>query len=286
MFILTKKAMKILNFILYGNIFIALCAFTQTFQTYCFLEQGKSALNILPFFVAAATFFLYNIHKPITFFLKKQFVENQRFLKTKAFSTPLSILTALSGIFCFYAFFQVQRATQLSLIVAAILSLAYVLPVFGQLRLRDLPYVKIFTIAFVWAFVTVILPVCELGKTINIGECLMFLERALFIFALTIPFDIRDMDWDAQTNVKTIPLSIGIIKAQYLAILCLIICIVLDFILNRLTIYNFRTIVILNISYLISGIVIYATKKNKSDYYFYGLIDGMMLMQSLFIILI
>jgi 4-hydroxybenzoate polyprenyltransferase len=278
--------MKTLNFILYGNIFIALCAFTQTLQTYCFLEHGKPPLSILSFFVAAATFFLYNIHKPITFFLKKQFAENQRFLKTKMFSTPLSILTALSGIFCFYAFFQIQRATQLSLIVAVVLSLAYVLPVLGRLRLRDLPYVKIFTIAFVWAFVTVILPVCELGQTINIGVSLMFLERALFIFALTIPFDIRDMDWDERANLKTIPLSIGIAKAQYLAILCLIICVGLDFILNRLTIYDFKTIIILNISYLISSIAIYATKENRSDYYFYGLIDGMMLMQSLVIILI
>lgn len=278
--------MKTLNFILYGNIFIALCAFAQTLQTYCFLEHGKPSLSILPIFVAVATFFLYNIHKPITFFLKKQFVENQRFLKTKTFSTPLSILTAFSGMFCFYAFFQLQRATQLSLIVAAVLSLAYVLPIFGRLRLRDLPYVKIFTIAFVWAFVTVILPVCELGKTINIGVSLMFLERFLFIFALTIPFDIRDMDWDAQTNVKTIPLSIGLKKAQYLAISCLIICVFLDFILNILDFYDFKDMLILIISYLLSGIIIYLTHTNRSDYFFYGLIDGMMLLQSIVIILV
>ena len=278
--------LKTINFILYGNFFIAICAFVQTLQTYFFLEANKPPLSILPIFIAAATFFLYNIHKPITYFLKKQFIENQRFLKTKAFSTPLSILTVLSGLFCFYAFFQIQTTTQLSLIVAATLSLAYVLPIFRGLRLRDLPFVKIFTIAFVWAFVTVILPVQELHKTMDINTRLMFSEKALFIFALTIPFDIRDMDFDALTNIKTIPLSIGLKKAKYLAFLSLIVCILFVFILNKNEIYSTKQTILLTISYLASSIVIYFTQKNRNDYFFYGLTDGMMIFQSLLTLLI
>lgn len=278
--------LKTINFILYGNFFIAICAFVQTLQTYLFLEANNTPLSILPIFIAAATFFLYNIHKPITYFLKKQFIENQRFLKTKAFSTPLSILTVLSGLFCFYAFFQIQTKTQLSLIVAATLSLAYVLPVFRGRRLRDLPFVKIFTIAFVWAFVTVILPVQELHKTMDINIGLMFLEKTCFVFALTIPFDIRDMDFDALTNIKTLPLSIGLKKAKYLAFLCLIICIFLIFILNKNEIYSTKQTILLTISYLASSIVIYFTQKNRNDYFFYGLTDGMMIFQSLLTLLI
>lgn len=278
--------LKTINFILYGNFFIAICAFVQTLQTYFFLEANNTPLSILPIFIAAATFFLYNIHKPITYFLKKQFIENQRFLKTKAFSTPLSILTVLSGLFCFYAFFQIQTTTQLSLIVAATLSLAYVLPVFRGRRLRDLPFVKIFTIAFVWAFVTVILPVQELHKTMDINIGLMFLEKTCFVFALTIPFDIRDMDFDALTNIKTLPLSIGLKKAKYLAFLCLIICIFLIFILNKNEIYSTKQTILLTISYLASSIVIYFTQKNRNDYFFYGLTDGMMIFQSLLTLLI
>lgn len=286
--------MKTINFILYGNFFIAICAFVQTLQTYFFLEKGHALISlkaigifhILPIFVAAATFFLYNIHKPITYFLKKQLIENQRFLKTKTFSTPLSIFTILAGLFCFYAFFKIQTKTQLSLLVAATLSLAYVLPIFRGLRLRDLPFIKIFTIAFVWAFVTVILPAQELHRTIDINIGLIFLEKVLFIFALTIPFDIRDMDWDAQTGIKTIPLSIGSKKAKYLAFLCLISCLGLVFILNNKEIYTPKQAFILIISYFMSSIVIYLTEKNRNDYFFYGLTDGMMLLQSLLILLI
>ena len=224
--------MKIINFILYGNFFIALCAAAQTIQSFFFLENNCFYPHILPVFVWASTFFLYNIHKPITYFLKKQLVDNQRFLKTKAFSTPLSILTILAGLGCLFLFFQLKTKTQLSLSFAAILSLAYVIPIFGQKRLRDLPFIKIFTIAFVWAFVVIILPLQELGKTINTITIILFMEKAFFVFALTIPFDIRDVDWDAKTNVKTIPLSIGIQNAKSLAILCLIGSIVFVFLLH------------------------------------------------------
>ena len=278
--------MKIINFLLYGNFFIALCAYSQTVQTCRFLGDDNISQSVLPIFVAAATFFLYNIHKPITFFLKKQLVDNQRFLKTKSFSSPLSILTILAGLFCMYYFFSIKTITQWSLIVAAFFSLAYVLPVFGGKRLRDLPYIKIFTIAFVWAFVTVILPVQEYGNILDSHVKLMVFERALFVFAITIPFDIRDLDVDAKTNVKTIPLSIGVQKAKYLSILALIGCIFIVFVLNKQAVYTFKNTIALFLTYIISAVVVGFSQKERSDYYFYGLTDGMMLMQSLFFYII
>ena len=81
--------MKTLDFVLYGNVLIAVCAFVQTLQTAYILNsentEGLLTDSVLPIFAAAATFFLYNLHKPISFLLKKQLIENQRFLKTKAF---------------------------------------------------------------------------------------------------------------------------------------------------------------------------------------------------------
>ena len=278
--------MKIINFLLYGNFFIALCAYSQTVQTCRFLGDDNISQSVLPIFVAAATFFLYNIHKPITFFLKKQLVDNQRFLKTKSFSSPLSILTILAGLFCMYYFFSIKTITQWSLIVAAFLSLAYVLPIFGGKRLRDLPYIKIFTIAFVWAFVTVILPVQEYGNILDSHVRWMFLERALFVFALTIPFDIRDLDVDTKTNVKTIPLSMGVQKAKYLGILAIISCIFIVLTLNIQGVYSIKNTIALLLTYAVSSLVVGFTRKGRSDYYFYGLADGMMLLQSVFFYII
>ena len=182
----------------------------------------------------------------------------------------------------YFFFFNIKTATQWSLIIAAFFSLAYVLPVFGGKRLRDLPYIKIFTIAFIWAFVTVILPTQEYNNILDNHLRWMFLERTLFIFALTIPFDIRDIDVDTKTNVKTIPLSIGVQKAKYLGILALIVCIFIVFILKEQTIYSFKNTIALLFTYTITAVVVGFSQKEKSDYYFYGLTDGMMLLQSLF----
>lgn len=270
--------MKIINFILYGNFFIAFCAYAQTAHTSHIL--GYNNTHILSIFVASATFFLYNIHKPITYILKKQLIDNQRFLKTKSFSTPLSIFTIFAGIVCFYLFFELNTKTQVSLILAAALSLTYVLPILGGRRLRDFPFVKIFTIAFVWAFVTVILPVQEYGQ-FSISPILpIFSEKILFIFALTIPFDIRDVDWDTKTNVKTIPLSIGIQNAKKLGILSLVGSIYIVFNLKNQDTYASINATALLLTYLTSIFIIAISRKDRSDYFFYGLTDGMLLLPS------
>ena len=106
----------------------------------------------------------------------------------------------------------------------------------------------------------------------------------LFYFRLVQPFDIRDIDWDTQTNVKTIPLSIGIKNAKIMAISALIIAILMGLFLKNKAIYNELLYLKLICVYLITAFIILKTRKNRSDYFFYGLVDGMILMQSLVVL--
>ena len=285
---LKKTLRKLLDFIIYGNVFIAFCAAMSTYSTGLILSVPTDSSFIiyyssLPIFVGAATFFLYNLHKPVTYFLKKQFIENQRFTRTKDFQGPLSILSILAAIFCIYYFFQLKTASQWMLIVMAFLSLGYVLPILGNgRRLRDIPYLKIFLIVLVWSVITVGLPFLELNNNISTAHFLrLCIERSCFIFALCIPFDIRDMDWDSRTNVKTIPLSIGVEKAKILAIIVLIVSLS-TYYLGKNTIitnptHDFKIIGV----YTITTFIILKTDKNRSDYFFYVGVDGMILLQSL-----
>ena len=50
----------------------------------------------------------------------------------------------------------------------------------------------------------------------------MFFERFLFIMAITIPFDIRDLKIDNQVGLKTIPSILGIKKSKMIAYFLLI----------------------------------------------------------------
>ena len=291
---LKNSLFRLLDFIIYGNVFIAFCAAMSTYATGLIINSSYTAFTSqdssfiiphlsLPIFVGMATFFLYNLHKPVTYFLKKQFIENQRFTRTKAFQGPLSILSILAAIYCIYYFFQLKTVSQCVLILMAFLSLGYVLPILGNgRRLRDIPYLKIFLIAIVWSIITVGLPFLELNNNISTLLFLrLFMGRSCFIFALCIPFDIRDMDWDSRTNVKTIPLSIGVEKAKILAIIALIVSLSMHYLGNDKIrthpAYNFKLIVV----YTITAFIILKTHKNRSDYFFYGGVDGMILLQSL-----
>ena len=277
---------RLFDFIIYGNVLIAICAAMSTLSTAFILNNliNKNDLK-LALFVGAATFFLYNLHKPITYFLRKQFIDNQRFRKTKTFQTPLSILTVLAGIYCFYFFFKLALNAQILLIGMAFLSLGYVLPILGNgRRLRDLAYLKIFLIAIVWAAITVVFPLLDLNIPMrNTFVSQLFIERACFIFALCIPFDIRDMDWDIKTNVKTIPLSIGVKNAKIMGISALIIAILMVLFLKSKAIYSEIICIKSIIIYLISILILIKTNKTYNDYFFYGLVDGMILIQSLII---
>ena len=274
---------KTVNFLLYGNFFIASCALAQTLQTCRILHFKTESFNFLSIFITAATFVLYNLHKPITFLLKQQVIENQRFRLTKQFSRPLSILTVLAVVLCCFLFFKLKILTQLILVAAAFLSLGYILPVLGGgRRLRDLAFLKIFLIAIVWSVVTVILPTAEMGgATAFDGKIgLLFIERAAFIFALTMPFDIRDMAWDSATEVQTIPLSIGIGRAKYLAFAALIFSFSMSCVLCKMGIYSIGQLAAVGFSLVVSGGVVSFSNENRSDYFFYGLTDGMMWLQS------
>jgi 4-hydroxybenzoate polyprenyltransferase len=277
-----KGLQYIVDFILLGNFFIAACATLQTLQT-CKLRYFSVAGSPVLVFVFCGTFLLYNIHKPITYWLKKEFIVNPRFQNTKRFEAPLSILTFVAALICFNCFFLFKQTGQQAVMISGALSLAYVLPFLKGKRLRDLPYLKIIIISLVWAFVCVVLPTSIVGRGWALPESLMFLEKALFIFALTIPFDIRDMKWDAETGVKTIPLSIGIEKAKRWSSYAIIGSFFLVIILSYFGVYSLKQYMALSISLILSEYLIQKTQVKNSNLFFYGLIDGQLMLQSLLI---
>ena len=84
-------------------------------------------------------------------------------------------------------------------------------------HLRKIKYFKIFMIAFAWSYFSVFLPAVELLVPIDEKIILIFLAIYLKVFAITIPFDIRDIEFD-KSKVVTIPLKLGIQKSKILSI--------------------------------------------------------------------
>lgn len=282
---------KFINLIFYSNLWIAACALAMAFQSQLLFGKtlNMSAIMGVVFF---ATWFIYAIHRIVALQKVKDFQSEGRYLVISTFKNHIVIYAAIAAIGGFIAFWGVSRAVQVSLIIPAFISLAYVFPVFkGNLRIRDFNYIKIFLIALVWAWVTVLLPALEWGEIDELSTWLMAAERFIFIFSITLPFDIRDLKIDEQSEVKTIPARIGIPRTKYLAYGCLLLMLVLSFVNYLIDYqnyfpkegYSFSTFLALSISALTTGVFIYLSDRVEHDYYFTGLMDGTMILQFLLV---
>lgn len=135
-------------------------------------------------------------------------------IKKRSFSSDLShivVITLFSFAGAFVSALFLNPITLAASLIPGFLSAAYALPLHRRLKgLRQVYGLKIFVIGLVWAFVTVLLPFAQTyGHAFpNTETYAAFLQRLLFVIALTIPFDIRDRASDPK-SLGTIPMIFG-----------------------------------------------------------------------------
>lgn len=185
---------------------------------------------------------------------------------------------AVGAILALGSFPFLSHAVWIILLPAVGLSLLYVFPIVNKKKLREFGIWKIFMIATVWAVVTVILPAVSIPNFQFSWELsAMILERWLFIFALTIPFDIRDIENDRAKGIQTIPLKIGYRQSIVVAIFSLVAFAVLAGFRLQFTGQTSSSVVYACVT-LVSMVLISKANPNRSDLYFTCFIDGMMLL--------
>ena len=116
----------------------------------------------------------------------------------------------ISGIMAGILVFCLKWDTLIILIPAGILSAFYV----GRFLLRqipgfrDLPFLKAYVVAVAWTSMLVFLPLMQTHAGWNATQLWYSLAMFLFIFALAVIFDLRDVPIDDPT-MKTIPHLLG-----------------------------------------------------------------------------
>ncbi len=280
---LLQLVRKIIDLLLYGNFFIAFCAVAMLLQTE-WLVFGQLKWTYLTTFSFAATLCLYAIHRIVGIQKVQAFNEKYRYHIIEKYQTHILIYAVVGGGVAALLFFQLNWKNQLLIIIPSLLALGYVLPFFGsKRRLRDFHYIKIFLVALVWAFITVILPLVEGRQYLIPTDALLFLERSVFVFAITIPFDIRDLTVDQHIQVKTIPSAIGEQRARGLAIRLLFANGVLTTVIWKLGVYSLPAAIGIGLTYLLTSLLISFSTKERHDYFYTGLMDGTMILQFLIV---
>lgn len=273
----------IINLILYGNFWIAATAAAMVLQTQL-LFTGQFSITPFVLFVFFGTLFLYAIHRIIGLNKVQPFQDHGRYFVIASFKNHIIFYAIVSAIGGFILFWYLPFRWNWMVFLPAILSLAYVLPLLGEKRrLRDFAFIKIFLIAVVWSWVTVVLAAKEEGIPMTTALVYQFAERAFFLFAITLPFDIRDLEIDRFTDVKTIPSILGIQKTQLLAGVSFAFVLLFAWLNVLISTYSWWNFLALAISVLSSFFIVYFAPKVKHDYYFTGLIDGTMLIQFLLV---
>ena len=148
--------------------------------------------------------------------------------------------------------------------VLGIFTLLYALPIFPNGKnLRMFGGLKIFLIATVWACVSGLLPLYYFERPIAFDNYIMTLQFGLFVMSITLPFDIRDLQYDSL-DLNTIPQRIGVRKTKVLGICCLTLIVLLEFFKDNL---HFHELLALIVMCIIASLTVVFSKTNQGKYY-------------------
>ncbi len=280
--------MKYLNsffhFIIFNNIWIALCAVCSMHITRLFLGIPYK-INALDFFIFFSAFSEYNLHE---YFWKNHDSLQQgirKFISGKVASElRYAIICGFAGTMVSLVFLD-EKIIPLASICSAF-TLMYSLPLIKWnntlVRLREFPFIKMLVVAFVWTVVTVLFPVIEMPRQIPVVEtAIIFCRRFLFIYALIIPFEIN--------GLKSGKAAGEILKMKITGIAVLVVFCVLAFMQEKYLAFNIANrqniFVPLILSAGISAILIAYYSSNSSRWYNKFLVDGMMILQLILLLL-
>lgn len=280
--------MNIKAFVINSNIYISLAAVFLTIETQIQLGMKPQAHPYL-FIIFFATFFEYNLHRLITVISNPEALKSDkhRWVKNNQKFFYGIVMLSLTGFIISIAL--AKKEVIFTLAPIAMITLFYSLPVFKHdvllFRLREIPMLKIFLISFVWSAITILLPIIQSELPYDRSQVsLMLAERFLFVFAITIPFDIRDLVIDKESGLKTIPVLMGEKWSLRISNMALILFGLLCF-YHYATTNEWFLLIAFILSALTTLFFINNQKMKEMNYYHYGLLDGTMLLQGLLVLL-
>lgn len=191
-------------------------------------------------------------------------------------------------LFCSFNF---SVSLFISLIPMGILALGYSIPVIpgsGQnIGLREIPGLKIFLIAFLVSCVTVFLPVISTNGEVNFKDSeilFIFFQRFFFLFAVCLPFDIRDMAYDIIKGTKTLPVLLGEKKSKMMAFASLLFCLAFSILHVSAGDLQLAHASGIFVSLLISAVILMKVSQKSSAYYFSFIVECLLILQTLLVV--
>ena len=259
---------KIIEFLVYSNLWISTGAFLFGLLFYI-LAEIQIDYHTLGF-LFSATILTYTFQRYMKIHYSELLVGPRMkwMLDNLIFVKVLLFLSSLSTVF-FSVYLSLPSLITLFILGAISFFYAFKFKLTSKrTNLRDIPGIKIFLIGLVWALSCAIIPAVE-AEMLNFKTWTISASFFLFIVGITIPFDIRDIDFD-EVNKMTIPQVIGEMRSKILA--SLIICI--SFWLMDT---SFQFIIASISGAFLSVTLVLLSKKNRDELFFSFVLDGLLI---------
>jgi 4-hydroxybenzoate polyprenyltransferase len=269
---------KIVDFVVFSSLYVAICAVVMIWQTSRLLLDASPSIPLLGF-VFFATICSYNFHWYLT---ASSASPSRRVQWTHRHRMVHIVLYLIGAIGAIVYFFYLTRFTQ-AIGFAALLTFLYSAPKLPQRIFRWLRHIaigKTFFLAFVWVYVTAALPVIVAGALWNASYYWYILSRFFLIYACCLIFDFRDREDDRAQGIVSMVTLLSERNIDWLFIISMILFL---FASIALAWYHYPALYIILL--LIPGIILAAlypeTKRNYSDYLYYVVLDGIVMLSGL-----
>jgi len=271
------------RFFIYSNLFIALCAVIMVYQTYELLLHTTPDIYFIAF-VFSASICSYSFHWYLTPTDMEVTSSRTQWLSGHKNVHVILFVIGLAGV-AFSGFFLLDHWHWL--LLSALVTFLYSAPKIPHPyfnALRKVALAKTIFLAFVWMWVTTLLPLLISDQPWRTDFSLFSAGRFFLIYAICILFDYRDKEYDKSIGIRSLITWLSDRNINRLFILSLLL---FAFFTGWLFLYgySYAVIILLLIPGVITAILYRYAKRNFSDMLYYFILDGLMALSSLFTLL-
>ena len=173
------------------------------------------------------------------------------------------------------------------LVAAAVVTFLYSAPKIPNYYFRALRKVaigKTIFLAFVWMYVTSVLPIIISGQDWNDRFTLFLISRFFLIYAICILFDYRDREDDKIAGIKSLITWLSESSITWLFIGSLVAYAIATLLLLNYG-YTILSVTLLLVPGIITGALYNRARKHFSDTLYYFILDGLMALSALLMLI-
>ena len=266
------------KFIVFSNIFIALCAVVMSMHTSEYFSLIHNYYYY--FFLFFATLTSYSLHWMLT--NESELIYHTRKSWFMQYKKIYPILLAISLPCTVYYLFLIKEHL-IPILFCCFLSFLYTAPKINHPIfhfLRKMAIGKTIFLTAVWTYATSILPIIINNDPWTLKVLLFIFIKLFLIYAICIVFDWRDRELDSQTGINTLSNKFNLKQLQYFLLVIIFIgiiaCTLFYFYFDDLKLFIFNIL-----SYCILLLSIKYIKKSANDMIYYFVLDGLMALSSL-----